>query len=653
MKSKKHRLFIPLTLLVLGWLPAQIGFLLAQQNDGTSGVEIMTRGPVHEAFAGMVSFDPKPGVVVDAQPPSAINEVPPEQRLKGDNVAWIPGYWAWDEDQNDFLWVSGIWRNLPPGRQWFPGYWAEVGGHYQWSSGYWEDEAAKEVTYLPEPPHSVEAGPNIQSPSSDQTWIPGAWIWRNGRYAWRAGYWAPVRENWSWTPSYYRWTPHGYVYVDGYWDYAVARRGMMFAPVHFERGTYLRPGFYYSPATVISLALFAEHLFLRPSYDHYYFGDYYGPEYRNRGYFSSVSYRSSRRGYDPIYAYTRWQNSSDPNWEASRLRDFERLRDHADARPPRTYAAQSSPPSTSSGISTNSILAVPLSQYVTSGGTGDQSFQTVGPKDRSRLISQTKEVQKVTAERQQLETQAAPVAGAAATVAAEPSRLKITSSPIVAKQSARPGKRGAPPARLVASELDQPKTTSNGAGETPQQPSAAGTRVPATTQTEPAVIPSKSPTPANRKADVTPKTRRAAVTQDNVPIETKSQAPSIPSRTEAPVKKRPQEAPAPETKTTPKTPYRQKSPDAIPQTAKDSPPRPETRKAPNVRQVPSRQATPAPSPQVQQMQPKAVTPQAQKGRAAVTTPPTKATATPATSKDTEEDLKKKKNRPQLPRDLTP
>ena len=42
-------------------------------------------------------------------PPEAIEEVPPEQRPEGDNVAWIPGYTAWDDERGDFLWVSGIW----------------------------------------------------------------------------------------------------------------------------------------------------------------------------------------------------------------------------------------------------------------------------------------------------------------------------------------------------------------------------------------------------------------------------------------------------------------------------------------------------------------------------------------------------------------
>src|SRR4029079_1874811 len=34
------------------------------------GVEVLTRGPVHEAFAETVTFDPQPGVVVPKAPPA-------------------------------------------------------------------------------------------------------------------------------------------------------------------------------------------------------------------------------------------------------------------------------------------------------------------------------------------------------------------------------------------------------------------------------------------------------------------------------------------------------------------------------------------------------------------------------------------------------
>ncbi len=101
--------------------------ILAQPSPSNAeqGVQVLTRGPVHEAFAETVTFDAEPGIVVPKAPPAAIEELPPDQKPEGANVSWIPGYWAWDDERNDFLWVSGIWRDLPPGRQWLPGYWGK------------------------------------------------------------------------------------------------------------------------------------------------------------------------------------------------------------------------------------------------------------------------------------------------------------------------------------------------------------------------------------------------------------------------------------------------------------------------------------------------------------------------------------------------
>src|SRR4029079_17747679 len=134
----------------------------AQQTPPVSqaGVEVLTRGPVHEAFAETIAFDPQPGVVIPQTPPALIEEIPPDQRPAGDNVAWIPGYWGWDDERNDFLWISGVWRSLPPGRQWVPGYWGQSGPGTQWTSGYWADAEIKEIEYLPEPPATMESGPS-------------------------------------------------------------------------------------------------------------------------------------------------------------------------------------------------------------------------------------------------------------------------------------------------------------------------------------------------------------------------------------------------------------------------------------------------------------------------------------------------------------
>ena len=264
-------------------------------------VQVLTRGPVHEAFAETVTFDPEPGIVIPKAPPAAIEELPPDQKPEGANVAWIPGYWGWDDERNDFLWVSGIWRALPPGRQWVPGYWGRSAQGHQWTSGYWADAQASEVEYFPEPPATVEAGPNIAASSADQTWLPGCWIWQQDRYVWRPGFWANVEPDWVWIPAHYVWAPRGYVFVDGYWDYSIARRGVLFAPVYFNNNVYARRGFSYSPRTVIDLGVFANHLFLRPQYQHYYFGDYYATNYRSAGLHPWFSINAGRFGYDPFY----------------------------------------------------------------------------------------------------------------------------------------------------------------------------------------------------------------------------------------------------------------------------------------------------------------------------------------------------------------
>src|SRR5262245_51030770 len=60
------------------------------------GEEVLTRGPVHEAFGRPVDFDPEPGIIVPKQPAEAIEELPPEEKPAGDNVQWIGGYWGWD-----------------------------------------------------------------------------------------------------------------------------------------------------------------------------------------------------------------------------------------------------------------------------------------------------------------------------------------------------------------------------------------------------------------------------------------------------------------------------------------------------------------------------------------------------------------------------
>lgn len=71
-----------------------------------------------------------------APPPLPIYYQPP---CPGYGYIWVPGYWAWDDDDDDYYWVPGTWV-LPPriGFYWTPAYWAyDDDGDYVFYPGYW------------------------------------------------------------------------------------------------------------------------------------------------------------------------------------------------------------------------------------------------------------------------------------------------------------------------------------------------------------------------------------------------------------------------------------------------------------------------------------------------------------------------------------
>ena len=321
-------------------MPSDSGAAMpADAGAAPDNSEVLTRGPVHEAFATPLEVNPQPGPVIKKEPPPAIEEMPPDQKPDGDNVVWIPGYFDWDDDRQDFIWVSGVWRNVPPDQTWVAGYWSQVPEGYQWTPGFWTSAKKAEVNYLPAPPQSLEVGPNIPAPSENSFWVPGTWVYRD-RYVWQPGFWTMMRPDWIWVPAHFVWTPGGYVFLPGYWDYTPQYRGCLFAPVVFSPGYYRRPVIY-TPAVVINLGFFSANLFCRPAYSCYYFGDYYGVNYVGLGFRPWFSLSIGRGGYDPLCNYYRWRNSrTDPNWLAQSQRRFETLQKNPNDRPPRTFAAQ-------------------------------------------------------------------------------------------------------------------------------------------------------------------------------------------------------------------------------------------------------------------------------------------------------------------------
>ena len=409
-------------------------------------VEVLTRGPVQEAFAQPVLLDEGAAFTITHTPPAPLDEVIPDQKPEGNHVIWIPGYWSWDTDRSDFIWVSGCWRAVPPNHSWVPGYWAKVRGGYQWIAGFWTTADTEEIEYLPAPPATLEEGPQGAG-SPDNIWIPGCWERHDGRYVWRPGFWEQGRPNWVWEPAHYVSTPRGCVYVDGYWDYPLHHRGVAFLPIYCSSRVYGRADFRYSPETVLDLDGMILNLFISPERHHYYFGDYYGTEYSRDGFHPWYEARDRHDWYDPIFVHQQWRHHDDHNWLANQREGYDHRRDDKALRPARTYAAMRTQvarmPERDRG---QAQMGRPMRE-VTSQKSPPFKFEKVDAKTRQETAGRAKDVHAYQDKRSQWESPSAgPKEPARRPSEVQPQKVRISKSPVTVREPVR-DKELTPPAR--------------------------------------------------------------------------------------------------------------------------------------------------------------------------------------------------------------
>jgi hypothetical protein len=371
--------------------------------------EVLTRGPVHEAFAEPVDLQVQTGLVAPNQPPANIEETPPAERPTGEQFVWVPGYWAWDSERNGYIWVSGCWRAAPPNRYWMPGYWAKVSEGWEWIPGFWAPvTGVQQIEYLPAPPTLENVQPPGLSPSPDNIWVPPCWYWYQGRYILRPGYWLVAQEDWVWAPSHYVCTPRGYLFVTGCWDYSLTHRGVLFAPVYIPRHVYERPGFSLSLGVVVDIGMLKFGLFTSPSYCHYYFGDYYDNVYIGIGIYPWFECEQRHTWYDPLYEHTRWRHRIDePRWAERERHDYDLRRADKDFRPPRTYREMETWQTRLPQPQRNSIQMAEPMRTVVADKSSTMKFEQIKAGARQQLSRQTTDVHNFGEQRSRWESMSA------------------------------------------------------------------------------------------------------------------------------------------------------------------------------------------------------------------------------------------------------
>jgi hypothetical protein len=269
-------------------------------------------------------------------PPPTITEVPPDSKPEGANVKWIPGYWQWDENKNDFIWVSGFYRNVPPNRAWEPGKWIEKDGKNVYVPGFWRPiDGTSWREDVPEPPKSVESGPSIPNDNPNAMWVPGGWEYRDKKFVWRAGYWAAPYRDMMWQPSQYVFNGDNYYYMPGYWDYPLENRGLLNAPVYVDQQFIQNPNWSFTPQYGIGVGdangwgnggLF-ESMYIGPNYNNYYYGNQgdpfgfgglgFGQGYGEPlfGYGGFFPWWGMPGGfYNPLWNHYNWLNRNNNGW---------------------------------------------------------------------------------------------------------------------------------------------------------------------------------------------------------------------------------------------------------------------------------------------------------------------------------------------------
>jgi hypothetical protein len=171
--------------------------------------------PGDPAVAGRV-YAPK-------APPSPIIERPSGVRPDR-NARWIAGYWDWDTERDEYVWVGGSWQIPPAGSIWVAGRWDRDAAGWYWIPGQWSrrgnpaDVAVNGPRWRTTgPPADHPDDEPAPAPGPDFFFVPGHYAPDGDRLAWKPGFWSRSQPGWDWIPSRWVRRANGWDFREGYW----------------------------------------------------------------------------------------------------------------------------------------------------------------------------------------------------------------------------------------------------------------------------------------------------------------------------------------------------------------------------------------------------------------------------------------------------
>jgi hypothetical protein len=184
----------------------------------------------HEAVEPRDSRSRSARQLVRKEPPAMITERP-SSRSADRKAQWVPGYWDWDQAQNDFVWVGGTWQVAPAGSMWVAGRWMRDSEGWYRVPGFWSRRRdagarpASSVSSAPESPAWRRSGPPTDhpddspavAPGPDYFYIAGQYVPDGENVTWKPGFWARVQPGWDWVPSRWVRRSDGWNFRPGSW----------------------------------------------------------------------------------------------------------------------------------------------------------------------------------------------------------------------------------------------------------------------------------------------------------------------------------------------------------------------------------------------------------------------------------------------------